>query len=171
MKCIKKGSGEECAVKILRSNKNVHEQAEVNALQSCSGHPNIVRFIEVITDDAFTYIVTEFLAGKDLLAHIKEQPLAECNTRKIFKEIVLGVMHIHSQHFVHCDLKLENIRFSADSPAQSILKILDFGFASKTTDKIQNKAGLYYTLDYAAPEILSNDEICTQSCDLWSLGK
>lgn len=169
MKCIRNSTREECAVKILRSNQNV--QAEVDALQSCSGHPNIVRFIEAITDDAFTYIITEFLTGKDLFTHIKEQPSDECNTRKIFREIVLGLMHIHSEHFVHGDLKLENIRFSAENPAQSILKILDFGFAYKMTDKINVKAGLCYTLDYAAPEILSNEGIYTQSCDLWSLGK
>ena len=46
------------AVKILRSNQqNVDE--EINALKICSGHSNIVKYIEHSKDDASIFIITE----------------------------------------------------------------------------------------------------------------
>lgn len=168
MKCIKNDTGDECAVKILRSNQNV--DAELNALASCTGHPNIVELRDVIKDDAFTYIITEFLSGKELLSYAQEQQLEEFYVRKIFKEIVHGITHLHSQRIAHRDLKLENIKFSTENPAKSSLKILDFGFAYKTNDKNNKMGGPCYTLDYAAPEVLLNKNYA-ESCDLWSLGK
>lgn len=168
MKCIQNETGDECAVKILRSNQNV--DAELDALVACTGHPNIVELREVIKDDAFIYIVTEFLSGKELLTYAQEQQLDECQVRKIFKEIVHGITYLHSQHIAHRDLKLENIIFSTENPAQSCLKILDFGFAHKTNDKNNKMEGPCYTLDYAAPEVLTNKNYA-ESCDLWSLGK
>lgn len=166
MKCISIDTNEEYGVKILRSNQNV--DAEIAALKQCSGHPNIVNLVEVIKDDAFTYIVTEWLAGKELFKYAQEQTLDECEARCIFKEIVNAVAHMHSQNIAHRDLKLENIKFASEDSCQSNVKILDFGFACRT-DEHKDMEGLCYTLDYAAPEVLSNKRY-TKACDLWSMG-
>ncbi|XP_055315645.1 ribosomal protein S6 kinase alpha-5-like [Sitodiplosis mosellana] len=167
MKCINNNTDKEYAVKILRKNQNV--AAEIDALKLCHGHPNIVSIVEVIEDDAFTYIITEWLAGKELFKYAREQPLDEFEVRGIFKEILHAVTHMHSHNIAHRDLKLENIRFTSENTSRSNIKILDFGFACKINDEDKEMEGDCYTLDYAAPEILSNKKY-TESCDLWSLG-
>lgn len=167
MKCIDNNTQKEYAVKILRSNQNV--DAEVEALNLCKGHPNIVSIEEVIRDDQFIYIVTEWLAGKELFTYAQEQPLTESEARGIFKEIIHAVSHMHSNKIAHRDLKLENIKFTSDNTSKSSIKILDFGFACRMKQATKEMAGACYTLDYAAPEILSHKKY-TESCDLWSLG-
>lgn len=167
MKCIDNNTEKEYAVKILRSNQNV--DAEVEALNLCKGHPNIVSIEEVIRDEQFIYIVTEWLAGKELFKYAKEQPLNESEARGIFKDILHAVTHMHSQKIAHRDLKLENIKFTSDNTSKSNIKILDFGFACRLNHGVNEMVDACYTLDYAAPEILSNKKY-TESCDLWSLG-
>lgn len=167
MKCVDNNTQKEYAVKILRSNQNV--DAEVEALGLCKGHPNIVSIEEVIRDDQFIYIVTEWLAGKELFTYAQEQPLTESEARGIFKEIIHAVSHMHSNKIAHRDLKLENIKFTSDNTSKANVKILDFGFACKMSHDANEMADACYTLDYAAPEILSHKKY-TESCDLWSLG-
>lgn len=169
MKCVDNNTQKEYAVKILRSNQNV--DAEIEALNLCKGHPNIVNIEEVIKDDMFIYIVTEWLAGKELFTYAQEQQsLTESEVRGIFKEIIHAVSHMHSHKIAHRDLKLENIKFTTDNTSKSNIKILDFGFACKMNhDDANGMTGACYTLDYAAPEILANKKY-TESCDLWSLG-
>lgn len=168
MKCIDNNSAKEYAVKIVRSNQNV--DTEIEALSLCRGHSNVVSIVEGIKDDAFTYIVTEWLAGKELFKYAQERALNESEVREIFLKILQAVKHLHSHNIVHRDLKLENIKFTNDeNTRKSNIKILDFGFASKIHNDNNGLTGAYYTLDYAAPEILLNKKY-TESCDLWSLG-
>lgn len=67
----------------------------------------------------------------------------------IFLQIVKGVEFIHSQGFMHRDLKLENILFDKDFN----VKIGDFGFAAKfgPNDMWKTFCG---TQEYMAPEML-----------------
>lgn len=170
MKCICTNTGDEYAVKIVRSNQDV--DSEIDALRLCRDHPNIVNIVDVIKDDEFTYIVTEWLAGKELFEYVQEQPLDEYEVRGIFNEILRAVSHMHRQNIAHRDLKLENIKFTGENTSKSNIKILDFGFACKIRDDDDENIGMEgacYTLDYAAPEILSHKRY-TESCDLWSLG-
>lgn len=167
MKCINNNTDKEYAVKILRKNQNVTN--EIDALKVCRNHTNIVSIVEVVEDDAFIYIITEWLAGKELFKYAQEQPLSECEVRGIFKDIVHAVTYMHSHNIAHRDLKLENIKFTSENTSKSNIKILDFGFACKLNDDDKEMEGDCYTLDYAAPEILSNKKY-TESCDLWSLG-
>lgn len=166
MKCINKTTKQEYAVKILRLHQSFDN--EIDALTEFRGHPNIVNIVEVIKDTAFTYIVTELLAGMELFEYVEKQPLGEYEARGIFKDILDAVSHMHNNNVAHRDLKLENIKFTGENVQQSKAKILDFGFACKTNDG-EKMTGTYYTLDYAAPEILCDMEY-DESCDLWSLG-
>lgn len=167
MKCVSNDTNEEYGVKILRSSQNV--DAEIETLKLCKGHPNIVSIVEVIKDDSFTYIVTEWLAGKELFKYAQEQQLDECEVRGIFKGILHAISDMHSKKIAHRDLKLENIKFTGENPKQSNVKILDFGFACKCDEHNAEMDAICYTLEYAAPEILSKKKY-TECCDLWSLG-
>lgn len=162
MKCKHIKTHKTYAVKILKSSHNA--KTEIDALEMCRGHSNIVELIEVITDDEYTYIVTEYLEGPELFAYVQKNPLSETEARHLFKEIVKAVQHMHSKRIVHRDLKLENILFTHEST--STLKLIDFGFATRISKRLDTTC---YTLEYAAPEILSNKKY-NEACDLWSLG-
>lgn len=167
MKCINNDTDNEYAVKIIRSSHDA--SAEIDALTQCRGHSNIVNIVDVMKDEAFTYIITEWLGGNELFKYAHEQPPKECEVRSIFNEILHAVSHIHNKNIAHRDLKLENIKFTSESTSKSNIKILDFGFACKIKNEKSKMTGRFYTLDYAAPEIISNKKY-TESCDLWSLG-
>ena len=71
---------------------------------------------------------------------------------------------LHSNNVAHRDLKPENILLDADG----YLALTDFGI-SKLFDKMETSESICGTLDYMAPEILSQSGH-TLSVDWWSLG-
>lgn len=164
MACTEVKTHKRYAAKILKS--CVNADTEIETLDFCRGQPNIVEFIEVIKDDEYTYIVTELLEGGELYAYVQENLLSETQARNLFADIVKAVTFMHSNRIVHRDLKLENILFAQKHTSN--VKIIDFGFAARISSKRLMDTPCY-TLEYAAPEILSNQKY-SEACDLWSLG-
>ena len=54
--------------------------------------------------------------------------LQERRIKKIFKEILEGVLYLHSIGIIHRDLKPENIMISYDGD-EPVPKIIDFGIS------------------------------------------
>jgi protein kinase A len=77
-------------------------------------------------------------------------------------EIVLALEYLHSHKIGYRDLKPENLLIAADGH----IKITDFGFAKKITDKTFTLCG--------TPEYLAPEEIMTvghdHGVDWWALG-
>lgn len=76
-------------------------------------------------------MVLEYCKGTTIgeyLKRIKDEKIDENKAKMIFKEILLGVQHIHSLNVYHWDLKLENIMIE-ETRGKFICKIIDFGFA------------------------------------------
>jgi len=70
-RCTDRLSGKEYAVKIV--SKRVDCATEIRLLKQCQGHPNVVQLIDVLQDDAHTYIVMEYLKGGELLQRIRRK--------------------------------------------------------------------------------------------------
>ena len=73
-KCIKKGNGEERAVKIIdkismSQNEKVRLKYEIDILKNLV-HPNIVRLFEVFEDTSTIFLVTELCEGRELFDEI-----------------------------------------------------------------------------------------------------
>lgn len=66
----------------------------------------------------------EYLSGPELTASIR---MDEDSCREIFLQLVMAVRHIHSKHFIHGDLKPENIMF--ENREDRTVKLIDFGSA------------------------------------------
>ncbi|XP_055714298.1 ribosomal protein S6 kinase alpha-5-like [Phlebotomus papatasi] len=126
VKCIRRTTRDVYAVKVLKASHDA--QSEIDNLIACQGHPQIVRFVEVIRDQAFTYIVLEYLDGGQLFKRIQQsRRFTEIEASGIFTQIVKAVQFMHSKNIAHRDLKPENVIFA--SKKSNLVKVVDFGFA------------------------------------------
>ncbi len=138
------------------------------------------------------YIVMELLGGGELLDRLRtKHSFTEAQASGLFKQLVSAVSFMHQKRVVHRDLKPEvkepciargkkgrsmsvpstqNLLFTTDAEDAS-LKVIDFGFARKLPEEVHTLTTPCYTLQYAAPEVLSKHNAgYTAACDLWSLG-
>lgn len=117
-----------------------------------SGHPNVVKLVNVFEDKRNVHIVMELCSGGELFDRIvKRGHYSEKNAAQIIRTIVEVVQHCHSMGVVHRDLKPENFLLSDDG-ASAELKATDFGLSSFFKDgvKFTDIVGSAY---YVAPEV------------------
>ncbi|VDK87126.1 unnamed protein product [Onchocerca ochengi] len=172
-KCERLSDGVAFAVKIISQRFQAQASREASILNVVSGHPNIVRLIDIQTDRLHVYLIMELLEGGELLTRIKKmETFTEAQAGKIMKQLVSAVAYLHFRKVVHRDLKPENILFESNEP-QAKLRLVDFGFARLLPSATENLMTPCFTLHYAAPEVLESDDQLLQyneQCDLWSLG-
>ncbi|KAM7318563.1 hypothetical protein ACRRTK_021675 [Alexandromys fortis] len=155
------------AVKILskKSNSLGEMNSEVKILQTLE-HSNIIHFFHVIDTQSTTYIIMEYVAGKDLHMFLSEvRCLKEQEARPIFQQVVSAVHFLHQRRIAHRDIKLENIFIDGDGN----VKLCDFGLAIQLAEgqKLEELCG---SLLYMAPEILARKPYDGLAVDMWSLG-
>jgi serine/threonine-protein kinase ULK/ATG1 len=68
-------------------------------------HKHIVTFIEEFEQGNKVYIVTEFCEEGDLSKYLKGRTLSKEEVLRITAEILEGLFYIHSQGYMHRDLK------------------------------------------------------------------
>ena len=131
-------------------------------------HPNIIKFLEVQTDNNYLYIVMDYADGGDLSMKIKDQNGVLFPEDKIldwFTQVCLAIKHIHDRKILHRDIKSQNIFLMKNGT----VKLGDFGIAKcldQTIDKAKTYVGTPY---YLSPEIINSQPYGFQS-DIWSLG-
>jgi serine/threonine protein kinase len=110
--------------------------------------------------------VMEMCAGGDLLNYVrKRRRLNEGVCKRLFRQIVEGLGHIHSRGIIHRDIKLDNILVDG----KGNLKVADFGVGRtvKKGEKMREQCG---TPAYIAPEILIDEGYEGFGVDMWSAG-
>mmetsp|Transcript_34807 Transcript_34807/g.75901 ORF Transcript_34807/g.75901 Transcript_34807/m.75901 type:complete len:337 (+) Transcript_34807:85-1095(+) len=130
----------------------------------------------VFEDERMYYIVMERCSGGELFDFLQtatDVPEREC--KRIMREILEAVDHIHNQGLIHRDIKPENIMFH--DPSQSMtpspghkktIKLIDFDTCQEyepTSPKAKHVVG---TMGYIAPEALLGEY--SPASDLWSVG-
>lgn len=76
-----------------------------------------MRIFELLEDDDYYYIVSEFLKGGELFDRIiKLKSFNEQKAAYVLKQILLALNYIHSNNIMHRDLKPENILLESDDP-------------------------------------------------------
>ena len=133
-------------------------------------HPNITKILEVFEDEDYILITMEYINGGNLFSFVKKRrKLSEKTAKYLFRQIILGIQHIHSHKIVHRDIKLENILIDLNNN----IKICDFGIGkilSYNKQLLFDKCG---TPMYMAPEILlssKNHGYEGYPVDIWSAG-
>ena len=172
---------------------------EINIMQKLN-HKNIVKFHKVIRTPNNIYIIMDYLNGGNLQDYltnyqkINKKPFPQKMIQYFVKQIVDGLIHIHSKDILHRDIKLENILLNFPSNikeenrdyTQAEVKIIDFGlstqlkhYRSKDGDKKTLAQSSVGTPMYMDPIILNKYnkyggikkyQLYDEKCDIWSLG-
>ena len=133
-------------------------------------HQNITKILETFEDEQYYFIIMEYINGGNLFSYVKKRrKLSEKVAKFIFRQIILGIQHIHSQLIVHRDIKLENILIDMNNN----IKICDFGIGIVLSSENQPLYSHCGTPVYIAPEIiLSTKEKGYNGfpVDIWSAG-
>mmetsp|Transcript_101296 Transcript_101296/g.285618 ORF Transcript_101296/g.285618 Transcript_101296/m.285618 type:complete len:787 (+) Transcript_101296:102-2462(+) len=197
--CRKKDTGEIFAMKQMSKKEMVfknqvhHVRAEKNALSAAKDNW-VIGLHYTFQDDAYLYMVMDYLPGGDLMTHLmRKDTFTEEETIFYVAELVEAVDYIHHNlHYIHRDIKPDNIVFDIDGH----IHLLDFGLCKHnppnpatgedvtpgssdarssgyrramrhpTRAQLQSVVG---TPDYMGPEVYRKDPY-GKECDWWSVG-
>ncbi|KAH9053679.1 kinase-like domain-containing protein [Lactarius vividus] len=102
---------------------------EIAIMKLCR-HPHVVRLLEVIDDKLYqkVYMVMEFLGGGEIKWRDSENnPVLRVDqSRRICRDVILGLEYLHFQGIIHRDIKPANLMWTSD---RRTVKITDFGVA------------------------------------------
>ncbi len=161
------------AIKFL--NKQFQGIPEVEARFQTEGesqltHPNIVRIYEVGQFQGSSYLVMDFIDGRDLekILDSRRGPLTVPESVDIAMQILAGLGFAHQSGIVHRDIKPSNVL--VDSEGQAYL--MDFGIAkalrgTRSVTQVNSRLG---TPDYMSPEQIRNPRDVDRRSDIYSFG-
>ncbi|XP_030073552.1 testis-specific serine/threonine-protein kinase 2 [Microcaecilia unicolor] len=135
-------------------------------------HRYIIKTYEIFeTSEGKVYMIMELGVQGDLLEFIKcRGALPEDLSRKLFRQLAMGIKYCHDFDIVHRDLKCENLLLDKDFN----IKLSDFGFSKRCSRDEAGKLVLSKTFcgsaAYAAPEVLQGVPYQPKIYDIWSLG-
>ena len=153
---------------LLRSH-SVHYRVPVvitkTSTLSLLSHTSLVNFrLWCHKDDTSIYMLFEYVCGGELFSYLRNAGRFNSSTANFYaSEIITAIEYLHSKNIVYRDLKPENLLLDKEGH----LKLTDFGFAKKLTDRTWTLCG---TPEYLAPEIIQSKGH-NKAVDWWALGE
>ena len=161
------GAGERVALKLLHPALAASEAARarltresttVNSVRS-SG---VAHVVDVETDDAQPFVVSEFIEGPTLATRLRSGALPPRELAALADALRHILDAVHAAQVVHRDVKPSNVILSPTGPV-----LIDFGIAMGPDDEHLTGTGLVSgTAGFAAPELLRGGE-ASASTDWW----
>lgn len=156
--------------------EEVRLKKEVEIISKLPSHPNIAYYEECYTFSTFAgeydFGVLQYYEEGNLQQLLTDKKLSYEQKNNILRQILEGLVFLHSQGIIHRDLKPQNILI-VNRHGDYIPKITDFGISKKLDE---NKSSIFTnslagagTLSFASPEQLLGNTI-RKNTDLWSFG-
>lgn len=168
-KAINRQTGEICAIKKLPTTSESKPIVnEIHIHSDSRGCENIVRFLDSACSEREVSIIMEYCCGgsvKDVMRQMN-RPINQDQIIVILKDVLNGLEYLHSNNYVHRDVKAANILINAEGVA----KLGDFGVAESLDTSSRQHSNIIGTPLWLPPEVLNHDPNYNQAVDIWSLG-
>ncbi|CAH4029618.1 unnamed protein product [Pieris brassicae] len=130
-------------------------------------HPAILELYTFFEDAHYVYLVLELAHNGELAKHFKlgTRGLSEKAAADFFRQVVSGVLYLHTHNIIHRDLSLNNLLLTKDLN----VKIADFGLATQLNGPDEKHVTMCGTPNYISPEVASR-ELHGLPADVWGLG-
>jgi serine/threonine protein kinase len=142
-------------------------------LASSLDHPNICTIHDLMEVDGATFIVMQYVAGRNVRQLVKGRPLEIRTALKIAIQVCDALTAAHAKGIIHRDIKAHNVVVNDSGQA----KILDFGLAKLTGEgdgareqtELTAAGSPYGTPTSAAPEQARGERV-DHRADIFSTG-
>ncbi|MCT1775467.1 serine/threonine protein kinase [Brachybacterium sp. p3-SID957] len=160
-----------CAAKVLRQRDSADLMRFVREKGVSFDHPHLLTPYGWGAEDEHVVIAMPLVSGGTLESVVKKQDkLAEPAVVVVMEQLLDGLAHIHSEGWIHRDVKPANIMFEPRGRAWPHSRLADFGIAVHETDVRFTHVGMVNgTPGYMAPELFAMAEP-TPSHDLYAAG-
>ena len=160
---------------IIEMSKQIAEREQPFYLE-VNGHDHIIRtFCSIDNSLNLSILVQEYAPRGDLANCLMDEQFTQSILRPMFVQIADAMSNVASKQIVHGDLGCRNVlvfRVDADQPANSLVKITDFGLARWFKQPPVNEDKTVVPVRYCAPEILRHNshENYSERSDVYSMG-
>ena len=185
-RCVEVGSGKPYVMKqrlkdAYGGDNERHWRRVMERLLRMEPNRHVVAIHRVLEDDTAFYIVMDECNGGQLFdLLLKESAITQRECKRIIREILTAVGHLHDNGLIHRDIKPENIMLS-NVDGESRIQLIDFDTCEEMASRrlsaavtpskgslCRRSSRVIGTLGYIAPESF-NGEYSTAS-DLFSIG-
>ncbi|XP_039037990.1 MAP3K epsilon protein kinase 1-like isoform X2 [Hibiscus syriacus] len=140
---------------------------EIDLLKNLN-HKNIVKYLGSSKTKSHLHIILEYVENGSLANIIKPNkfgPFPESLVAVYISQVLEGLVYLHEQGVIHRDIKGANIL----TTKEGLVKLADFGVATKLTEADINTHSVVGTPYWMAPEVIEMSGVCAAS-DIWSVG-
>ncbi|KFB45550.1 serine/threonine protein kinase [Anopheles sinensis] len=130
-------------------------------------HPSILELYTFFEDLNYVYLVLELSENGELQEYLRKRqtPFDEYEAALVLRQVVDGLLYLHSHHILHRDMSLSNLLLTKDMN----IKIADFGLATELSKPDEKHLTLCGTPNYISPEVASRASHGLPA-DVWGLG-
>ncbi|KAL6579374.1 MAP3K epsilon protein kinase 1 [Orobanche minor] len=142
-------------------------QEDLNTIMNLN-HKNIVKYLGSLKTKSHLHIILEYVENGSLANIIKPNkfgPFPESLVSVYISQVLEGLVYLHEQGVIHRDIKGANIL----TTKEGLVKLADFGVATKLTEADVNTHSVVGTPYWMAPEVIEMSGVCAAS-DIWSVG-
>lgn len=158
------------AIKVLNLDTQEDEvadvQQEIQFLTELKHVPNVTHYYGSILDDTMLCIIMDYCAGGSVRTLLKAGHFEERYISVITRELLIGLLAVHSMGVIHRDLKAANVLISKEGNVQ----LCDFGVAAKINSVSYKRSTMAGTPYWMAPEVIREGDTYNSKADIWSLG-
>nr|TKW05669.1 hypothetical protein SEVIR_7G191600v2 [Setaria viridis]TKW05670.1 hypothetical protein SEVIR_7G191600v2 [Setaria viridis] len=156
-------------IRVVRSETAMTDVLREVSIMKMLNHPNIVNLVEVIDDpniDKF-YMVLEYVEGK----MVCDNGLEEATARNYLRDIISGLMYLHSHNVIHGDIKPDNLLVTSTGNVKigdfSVSQVFESFSNQDDDDMLWRSPG---TPVFTAPECCQGSAYHGRASDTWAVG-